>query len=251
VRRILLAVLAAFCFGLPGSAAPAAFKVLVLAEEGDQHGPFVEAAKAWLESTGKKAHFSFDCIENTEPITAAFLAKYRVVVQLNYAPWGWKPEAEAAFKAYIEEGRGGWVGFHHASLLGDFDGHQQGDWFRGFMGGIRYRDYISTFVSATVRVEDPKHPCMKGLPASFGVPREEWYTYDQSPRGRVRVLATVDESTFAPATDKTMGDHPVVWTNERVKARNIYIFMGHGADHFQNQAFTTLFRNALLWAAGR
>jgi len=39
-----------------------------------------------------------------------------------------------------------------------------------------------------------------------------------------------------------MGDHPVVWSNEHVKARNVYIFMGHRAEHFQNQAFTTLFR---------
>jgi len=48
-----------------------------------------------------------------------------------------------------------------------------------------------------------------------------------------------------------MGDHPVVWSNEHVKARNVYIFMGHRAEHFQNQAFTTLFRNAIFWAANQ
>ncbi|HEY6766922.1 MAG TPA: ThuA domain-containing protein [Candidatus Sulfotelmatobacter sp.] len=48
-----------------------------------------------------------------------------------------------------------------------------------------------------------------------------------------------------------MGDHPVVWSNEHVKARNIYIFMGHHPELFQNTAFITLFHNSILWAAGR
>jgi type 1 glutamine amidotransferase len=48
-----------------------------------------------------------------------------------------------------------------------------------------------------------------------------------------------------------MGDHPVVWSNEHVKARNIYIFMGHHPELFQNAAFTTLFNNSILWAVGK
>jgi len=27
-----------------------------------------------------------------------------------------------------------------------------------------------------------------------------------------------------------MGDHPVIWTNDRMAAHNGYIFMGHGPD---------------------
>jgi type 1 glutamine amidotransferase len=46
-----------------------------------------------------------------------------------------------------------------------------------------------------------------------------------------------------------MGDHPVIWSNERMAARNVYIFMGHGLWLFEEKAFTTIFRNAILWAA--
>ena len=67
----------------------------------------------------------------------------------------------------------------------------------------------------------------------------------------MHVLASVDESTYTPNTTVRMGDHPVVWSNEHVKARNIYIFMGHHPELFQNAAFTTLFHNSILWAAGR
>jgi type 1 glutamine amidotransferase len=47
------------------------------------------------------------------------------------------------------------------------------------------------------------------------------------------------------------GDHPVIWTNEHYKARNIYIFMGHHPDLFENPAFATIFRNSIFWAAGQ
>jgi hypothetical protein len=122
-------------------------------------------------------------------------------------------------------------------------------WFHEFMGGIRFKKYIATFADGTVTVEDPSHPAMKGLPKTFLVNHEEWYTYDQSPRPKVHVLASVDENTYSPSTTIKMGDHPVVWTNEHYKARNIYIFMGHHPDLFENPAFTTLFKNSIFWAA--
>jgi type 1 glutamine amidotransferase len=31
----------------------------------------------------------------------------------------------------------------------------------------------------------------------------------------------------------------------------VYIFMGHGPDLMDNKAFTTILRNAVLWAAGK
>jgi type 1 glutamine amidotransferase len=122
-------------------------------------------------------------------------------------------------------------------------------WFSTFMGGIRFKAYIPDFATAKVNVEDLNHPAMKGLGSSFQIENEEWYTYDKSPRPNVHVLASVDEKTYSPPRSITMGDHPVVWTNEHFKARNIYIFMGHHPELFQNSAFTTLFHNSILWAA--
>lgn len=226
------------------------FRVIAIAEAGGIHRPFVDAAKIWLKQEAEAGNFTVDYIEDTDKINDAFLAQYRLFIQLNYPPYGWKPAASAAFVRYIEQGQGGWIGFHHATLLGEFDGYPIWPWFHRFMGGVRFKDYIATFVSGTVKVEDSAHPAMQGLPHTFSVSDEEWYTYDLSPRENVRVLASVDESTYTPATDKKMGDHPVVWTNEHFKARNIYIFMGHRPEHFQNKNFTRLFHNSIRWAAG-
>jgi type 1 glutamine amidotransferase len=236
----------------PGQASPSPktkSRVLALAEAGGNHIAFTEAARPWLKRCGEEKGFEVDFITNTAPVTKAFLAKYQLVLQLDFVPYGWKPEAMAAFKAYVEEGKGGWVGLHHAGLLGDFDGHSMWPWFWEFMGKVRFKSYIPKFASATVRVEERSHPCLKGLPTSFVISKEEWYTWDQSPRSNVRVLASVDESTYSPKSEVTMGDHPVIWTNEGVAARNVYIFMGHGPDLLENQGFTSLLLNAILWAA--
>jgi len=232
----------------PSASAPR-FKVLALAESGGHHIAFTEAAKPWLKKCGEENGFEVDYITNTTSITEAFLANYRLVLQLDFVPYCWTPEAMAAFKAYVEEGRGGWVGLHHATLLGNFDGYPIWPWFSDFMGTIKFKNYIPKFSSGTVRVEDKAHPCMKDVPESFIIAKEEWYTYDRSPRTNVHVLASVDEATYSDPSAVRMGDHPVIWSNQRVAARNVYIFMGHGPWLFENKAFITIFRNAILWAA--
>jgi type 1 glutamine amidotransferase len=227
------------------------FRVIALAEHGGIHKPFVDAAKTWLGKLAGENNFTVDYIEDTEKIDDAFLAKYALFIQLNYPPYNWTDTAKAAFIKYIEQGKGGWIGFHHATLLGEFDGFQMWRWFHQFMGGIRFKNYIATFVTGEVTVEDKNHPAMKGITSPFVIKDEEWYTYDTSPRPNVHVLASVDEKTYRPSTDLKMGDHPVIWTNEHVKARNIYIFMGHRPEHFDNKSFTQIFTNSIFWAAGQ
>jgi type 1 glutamine amidotransferase len=230
------------------SAAPK-FRVIALAEPGGLHEPFVDAAKIWLGKLASENNFTVDYIQNTDRIDDAFLSRYQLFIQLNYPPYNWTPTAMAAFVKYIEEGKGGWIGFHHATLLGEFDGFKMWPWFSDFMGGIRFTNYIPTFADGTVTVEDTSHPAMKGITTPFVIRSEEWYTWDKSPRTNVHVLASLNEKTYTPDTKIKMGDHPVIWTNEHYKARNIYIFMGHHPDLFENPAFTAIFRNSIFWAA--
>ena len=231
---------------------PVKFRVVAIAEPGPgDHSAFVAAAKIWLDQLAKENDFAIDYISNTDPINDAFLARYRLFIQLNYPPYRWTPVAKQAFIRYITRGTGGWIGFHHAMLLGDFDGYAMWPWWSHFMGDIRYTSYIAQQANATVKVDDPNHPLMKGLPSSFTIQKEEWYTWSRSNRSDVHVLATVDESTYDPKSMITMGDHPVVWTNPHFKARNVYIFMGHGAQLLQDKNFTQLFKNAIFWGAGR
>jgi type 1 glutamine amidotransferase len=254
LRLVCIGVLLAFVLTRTAEAQGPSpkFRVVALAEAGGIHKPFVDAARVWLQKQAHEHDFAIEYIENTDPIDDAYLAQHQLFIQLNYPPYGWTPKAVEAFKRYIEEGHGGWIGFHHATLLGEFDGYQMWPWFSQFMGGIRFTGYIPKFATAKVAVEDAKHPALKGVGSSFVVEQEEWYTWDKSPRPNVHVLATVDESTYSPDTKTKMGgDHPVIWSNEHVKARNIYIFMGHHPELFQNASFTTIFSNSILWAASQ
>lgn len=226
------------------------FHALVLAERGEQHEPFVAAALEWLKTTAPQEHFTYDVFEKPEGFTKEFLSKYQVFIQLNYPPYRWSDEAKAAFIDYVENGRGGWVGMHHATLLGDFDGYPMWNWFSGYMGKIKFKNYIAERVSGTVYVEDAAHPAFKGLPAKFVIAEEEWYTFDRNPRPNIRVLANVDENSYTPDSKIKMGDHPVVWTNEKMKARNLYMLMGHHPTLLKNENFTTLLKNSIIWAAG-
>lgn len=225
------------------------FHALAIYENGGHHVEYSKAAKVWLDKLAADSNFSIDYIQDIKVVDSALLSKYQLFIQLDYVPYAWPEAAQQAFKQYIEQGRGGWIGFHHASLLGDFDGYKMWPWYHEYMGGIIFKNYIATFARATVHVENKRHPVMKNVPDSFVIEKDEWYTYDKSPRPNVEVLASVDEKSYKPASAITMGDHPVVWSNPEVKARNVYIFMGHAPELFNNTAYTTMFRNAVFWAA--
>jgi type 1 glutamine amidotransferase len=84
------------------------------------------------------------------------------------------------------------------------------------------------------------------------VTTDEWYTWDKSPRPNVQVLANVDENSYMPQSNVKMGDHPVVWTpNSAYKGKNLYIFVGHHPNLFQNTAYMTLLKNAIFWAGSK
>ena len=180
---------------------PPKFRVLAMAERGGgDHQTFVDAAKPYLNKLAAAHDFAVDYITGTERINEELLAQYKLFIQLNHPPYRWAPVAKKAFEDYITQGKGGWIGFHHASLLGDFDGYPMDAWFSQFLGDIRFTHYLPDFAKATVKIEDPSSPLAKGLPPSFVIDKEEWYTWSQSPRPNVHVMATVDESSYVPNT---------------------------------------------------
>jgi uncharacterized protein len=238
------------------------FNVLVIAELRDPnhpdaneiHRPYVEAAKTWLDRLAADSNFTVSYLESPNTISDSMLSTVDVIWQMNYTPFRWSAAAKAALERYLDGGRGAWLGVHHASLYGSAVTNETWPWFLdNLIGGINYKNYISKFASGVVRVEDAAHPVFKNVPASFPVTTEEWYVWDRSPRARVHVLASVDESTyeFVDASQRgiRMGDHPVVWTNDKLRSRNLYIFMGHHPNLFANAAYTTLLTNSIMWLA--
>jgi hypothetical protein len=69
------------------------FKIIALAEPRGHHIEFTRAAMPWLKRCGEENGFQVDFITNSAPITATFLAQYRLVLQLDFVPYGWTPES--------------------------------------------------------------------------------------------------------------------------------------------------------------
>ena len=225
--------------------------VLVMAEEGTGHQGFVDAATKWLNSVADSLNLKLTYVTDMKTMKAGEMRRYQAIIQLNYPPYAWSDAAAKDFQRYIDEGQGGYIGLHHATLLGDiFDGYKMWQWFSEFMGGIRFDRYIAPLADGTVCVEDQTHPIMRGVPSVFVIPNDEWYTYDRNPRPNVHVLAHVDEASYKPASDIRMGDHPVIWTNPSKAARNVYFQIGHHADLMSTPAFVRMMGNAIRWALG-
>ncbi len=225
------------------------FKVIALYENGGNHTKYSSKAKEWLSELALENNFTVDYIQNTTKINDEFLKQYQLFIQLDYPPYAWTDEAKAAFEKYMMKQKGtSWIGFHHATLLGEFDGYAMWKWFSDFMGGIVFKNYIAGFAAADVKIELPKHPIMKGVSNPFHIKKEEWYTYDKSPRPNVNVIASVNEDSYAPESKVKMGDHPVIWSNPKMKAKNVYIFMGHGADLWENENYKLIVKNAIFWS---
>jgi type 1 glutamine amidotransferase len=244
----IVTVLALLISGVQSFALPRhpSFGVLVLASKDPDHSKMIDRAEPLLYKLAEDNGFSVDFSRDTRVLTDSNLVRFQVIVQLHQAPFELSPSQQAAVERFVEQGKG-WVGIHAAGLTGrqfidSTTAYWQ--WFEDFFGGVVYSPHPS-IQSGTVHVENHSHPATRNLPDDFTI-TDEWYEFNQSPRPNVRVLATANESTYRQ--NKPMGDHPIVWTNEKYE-RMIYIGVGHDASAVENPAFVTLLRDAIMWAA--
>ncbi|HXJ39554.1 MAG TPA: ThuA domain-containing protein, partial [Bryobacteraceae bacterium] len=103
-------------------------------------------------------------------------------------------------------------------------------------------------VPADIHVEDTKHPIMKGLPAVWHR-SEEWYAFSESPRKKpgFHILASVDESTYAPGRATMPGDHPLVWWHCVGNGHAVYSALGHAGSMYAEPLMIQLLDNAMSW----
>ena len=100
---------------------------------------------------------------------------------------------------------------------------------------------------ATVRVEDRTSASTVHLPAAWSR-TDEWYNFTASPRGKVHVLAALDEKSFHGGT---MGaDHPVAWCRKVGRGRLWYTALGHTEASYTERHFLKHLLGGIQIAAG-
>jgi putative heme-binding domain-containing protein len=108
-------------------------------------------------------------------------------------------------------------------------------------GGSRGHDRLGEF---EVKVTEPDHPLVKGLPASFRITDELYWFEPDSEGPPIRVLATAHSAQ----KDRI---YPMIFVVEHARARIAGITLGHDGAAHTHPAYRQLLQNALDWAARR
>jgi type 1 glutamine amidotransferase len=183
-------------------------------------------------------HFAVETSEDSSLFTDGNLSRYRAVVFLNTTGDVLESSQENSFQRYIESG-GGFVGIHSAS-----DTEHGWPWYGRLVGAL-FQDHPAVQM-ATIRVEDPKHSSTAMLGTTWDR-TDEWYNFDINPRGQVRVLASLDESSYFGGT---MGDHPIAWCQRFDGGRSWYTAGGHTRDSYTEPLYEQHVLGGIQYAAG-
>jgi type 1 glutamine amidotransferase len=191
----------------------------------------VAALRAWVG-------FAVDHTEDPAALEAP-LDGYAAVVFLSTSGEVLTPAGRERLAGHVEAG-GGFVGVHAAACT-EYDWPHYGE-----LLGARFARHPEYQPGKAV-IEDHDHPATRSLPAVWDF-TDEWYDFRANPRGRVRVLARADESSYDGGG---MGaDHPLVWCREQGRGRVFYTALGHASEAYQDPAFLAHLRGGITWAAG-
>jgi len=245
VLAALVATDSASSSGASGSrAAPPRFRVLVFSKTTGFRHDSIPVAIATIRRLGDEHRFGVEQTEDERRFTDRNLERYAAVVFLSTTgePLA-DPSHRRAFQRYIRRG-GGFVGVHAAS-----DSFAGWPWYVGLVGA-RFRRHAPGTSAADVVVEDRRTPATRRLPRVWRRV-DEWYAFRSNPRGRVHVLATLDERTYHPDGAAMGADHPIAWCHHYDGGRSVYTAMGHTSASYREPLFVAHLLGAIEMAAGR
>jgi len=232
IAVVRLLFLACPLLGVPAHRSHAAenpdgrFAVLVYSKTSGFRHDSIPQGIAAIRALGTENGFAVDETEDAKRFNDTALGKYKVVIFLSTTGDILDLGQKAAFERYVRSG-GGFVGIHSAS-----DTEYQWPWY-GRLIGAWFASHPA-IQHATVRIEDPTDPSTKLLPSQW-VRVDEWYNFRRNPRGDVRVLAALDETTYSGGT---MGfDHPIAWCQSIERGRSWYTAMGHTSESYAEPLF--------------
>ncbi len=234
------------------------FKALLFSRTAGFRHNSIEVGTAALKDIGNANGFTVDSTEDPTAFSAANLAQYRVVIWLNTTLTVLDtPAQRQALQDFLARG-GGYVGIHSAA-----DTEHDWPWY-GSLVGAYFKSHPPQQVGR-FRIEAADHPSVAHLANPYTI-FDEFYSFQTNPRGTVRVLMNIDETSYAPNPNTSclpdsptfpnglsgvMGDHPMSWCHDRMGGRAWYTALGHEAALYQLPDFRTHVLQGILTAARR
>jgi type 1 glutamine amidotransferase len=245
MKRYLL--LAVFIFAAFRGFSETPVHVLVLTKTQGFHHESISSGMKMMHELAQSNRWLVTCSDESTLFKSDYLSGIDVIVFLNSSGNALNEAEREAFLKFIESGKG-FVGIHAAS-----DCEQSCPWFVDLIGA-HFRTHPDS-QTATVVIEDHDHPAMKPFSGMKTYETfDEWYTFSRNPRGKVRVLASLDESSLKKSQhtdDWKMGDHPFIWCLEYRGSRSFYSGFGHTPESFENPVLREHFAQAINWASRR
>ena len=222
-----------------------AFRVLVFSKTaGFRHDSIDEGITA-VRELGRRNNFWVDATEDAAIFNDDELAQFKVVIFMNTSDSILNATQQAVFERYIQAG-GGFVGVHGAVAT-----HHSGDWpWYGGLAGAFFASHPAQ-QNATVDIVDPGHPSTDSIGARWGR-FDEWYNLTTNPSTNpdIRVLASVDETTYSGGSGAVNGIHPVTWCRYYDGGRSWVTTLGHTEASFVEPLFLNHLLGGIEWAAG-
>jgi type 1 glutamine amidotransferase len=241
VLAVSLVLAAATLASARGSQSEPKPRLLVFTKTaGFRHASIPAAVRAIRELAGR-AGLAIDATEDANAFTDSNLRRYRAVVFLMTTGDVLDSANQGSFERFVRRG-GGFAGVHSAS-----DTEYDWRWY-GRLVGAYFRDHPH-IQRGTVSLEALRHPSTAGLPRRW-TRTDEWYNLARNPRGSVRVLATLDESSYTPGPGAMGADHPIAWAHEFDGGRAWYTAGGHTAESYSEPLFRRHLIGGIRYAAG-
>ncbi|MEV4758624.1 ThuA domain-containing protein [Micromonospora sp. NPDC049559] len=213
-------------------------KILVFSKTAGFRHSSIPTGIAAIRQLGTANGFAVDATEDAAAFTTGNLAQYQAVVWLSTTGDVLNDAQQAAFQSYIAAG-GGYVGVHAAA-----DTEYSWPWYGGLVGA--WFASHPAIQQATLRIEDRANPSTAHLGPTW-TRTDEWYNYRTNPRTNVRVLASLDESSYSGGS---MGDHPITWCQNYGGGRSWYTGLGHTEESYADPNFTRMLLGGIQVAAG-
>jgi type 1 glutamine amidotransferase len=203
-----------------------------------RHDSIPAARQAMASLAASTGEFSLTATEDLSTLSPDSLRAYDVVMfALTSGELPLSAGQKTAVLDFVTGGHG-FIGVHSATdTLYEWPDY-------GRLVGAYFREHPWT-QQGTVVVEDQSHPATAGLGDRFSL-TEEFYTFQENPRGRVQVLLRLDAASVGSS-----GDYPLAWAQAFGAGRSYYNALGHFSETWNDARFQRQLAGAIRWAASR
>ena len=203
-----------------------------------RHESIPTARQAMANLAASTGEFSLAATEDLSTLSADNLRNYDVVMfALTSGELPLSAAQKTALLDFVASGHG-FIGVHSATdTLYEWPDY-------GRLVGAYFREHPWT-QQGTVIVDDPSHPINAGLSDRFSL-LEEFYTFQENPRGRLQVLLRLDAASVG-----STGDYPLAWVQSFGSGRSYYNALGHFSETWTDPRFQRQLAAAIRWTAAR